>query len=103
RDAIYQAPHVEHRTKPISLLKFVQRIFRIGHNIDDLNRLALEQNPTEQRSPSLVHRHSLIVILKTGREAVGGYHIIMSVFLARDRRDVGRAKSGGRFDQSVEY
>src|SRR5215831_10639039 len=65
---------------------------RIGQNIDYLNGLALEQNPTKQRSPSLVHRHSLIVILNTGREAVGSYDMVVSVFLASDRRDVRHAK-----------
>ena len=94
-DALSQERHTEYRAKTSSLLKFAHRIFRIGQNIDYLNRLALEQNPTEQRSPSLVHRHSLIVVLQTAREAVGGYDVVMSVFLSRDRRDVRRAKPGG--------
>src|SRR6516162_1457612 len=103
RDTISQERDTKHRTKTSPLLKFAHRILRIGQNIDYLNRLALEQNPTEQRSPSLVHRHSLIVIPQTGLQAVGSYDMVMSVFLARDRRNFRRAKPGGRFDQSVEY
>ena len=42
RDALAQERHTEHCTMAAFLLSFEHGVFRIGKNIDDMNRFALE-------------------------------------------------------------
>src|SRR5262245_23598738 len=93
RDRLAQERHSEQCAKADSLLSFNQGVFRIGYNIDDLNRLALKQNSASYRTPIPLHWQSLGVTV-AGPEPVTRYNMEVSTFLTSDRGHIRITKSG---------
>src|SRR5215813_7551367 len=102
RDRLAQERHTEQCAKADFLLNFDQGEFRIGYNIDDLNRLALKQNSASYRPPTRLHWQSFYDTV-AGREPVRRYNMEVSTFLTSDRGHIRFTKSGGRRDQRFEH
>jgi len=93
RDRLAQERHTEQCAKSGFLLNFDQGVFRVGYNIDDLNRLALKQNSASYRPPTRLHWQSFDGTV-AGRVPVPRYNMEVFTFLTSDRGHICFTKSG---------
>ena len=83
RDALAQERHTEHCTMAAFLLSFEHGVFRIGKNIDDMNRFALEA--AGQRAPPRCHWQSFDVFTEAGGESMPRHEMVVRTPLTSDR------------------
>src|SRR5262249_6509193 len=95
RDRFAQERYTEQCAKASSLLSFDQGVFRIGYNIDDLNRFALKQNSASYRPPTRLHWQSFDVFTVVGREPMPRHKMVIRASLTSDRGHICFTKSGG--------
>src|SRR6516225_6540639 len=107
RIAVAQQRHAEKGAKANLLLHLLQRVVRIGQDVGNLNRFALEHGAAENTAATRRERnvgHSKFARLDfVERQAESSAGLITGALLAMNRRDVGFAQAYRRFRKRIEH
>src|SRR5262249_40642054 len=95
RDPLAQERHTERCAIAAFLLSFDQSVFRIGQNVDDVNRFALKQNSASYRPPAPLHWQRFHVLMVARGVPMRRHTMVVRAFLTSDRGHIRFTKSGG--------